>query len=137
MERFLSYLPCILSKSCLAGIKFEKNLVKKDCYSQGTKKPVIWNVQNPWVKQNGKQVLPEKLIFGEKIIVHILSYRYAKMCSFWKLLYSVVEPDPEPEGSETFGRIRIRSGTDINVLDPDSNPDSNPDPKPDLNPEPK
>ncbi len=27
--------------------------------------------------------------------------------------------DPEPEGSETFGRIRTRSGTDINVLDPD------------------
>jgi hypothetical protein len=50
---------------------------------------------------------------------------------------SVADPDPEPEpdteGSETFGRIRIRSGTDINVLDPDSNPD----PKPDLNPDPK
>jgi hypothetical protein len=43
--------------------------------------------------------------------------------------------DPDPEGSETFGRIR--SGTDINVLDPDSNPDSNPDPKPDSNPDPK
>ena len=28
-------------------------------------------------------------------------------------------------GSETF--VRIRSGTDINVSDPDSNPDSNPD----------
>ncbi len=41
--------------------------------------------------------------------------------------------DPEPDGSETFGRIRIRSGTEINVLDPDSNPD----PKPDSNPEPK
>ncbi len=53
---------------------------------------------------------------------------------------SVADPDPEPEpdpGSETFDRIRIRSGTEINVLDPDSNPDSNPDPKPDSNPEPK
>jgi hypothetical protein len=38
---------------------------------------------------------------------------------------------PDPEGSETFGRIRIRSGTEINVSDPDSdsNPDSNPEPK--------
>jgi hypothetical protein len=27
--------------------------------------------------------------------------------------------------SETFGRIRIRSGTKINVSDPDSQPDSN------------
>ncbi len=35
---------------------------------------------------------------------------------------SVADSDPEPEGSETFGRIRIRSGTEINVLDPDSNP---------------
>jgi hypothetical protein len=35
--------------------------------------------------------------------------------------------DPDPEGSETFGRIR--SGTEINVSDPDSNPYSNPDPK--------
>jgi hypothetical protein len=33
------------------------------------------------------------------------------------------EPEPDPEGSETFGRIRIRSGTEINVLEPDSNPD--------------
>jgi hypothetical protein len=41
---------------------------------------------------------------------------------------SVAEPEPDPEGSETFGRIRIRSGTDINVLDPDSNPDPNLDP---------
>ena len=49
-------------------------------------------------------------------------------------IFSVADPEPEPdpEGSETFGRIRIRSGTEINVLDPDSNPDSNPDPKPDL-----
>ncbi len=30
---------------------------------------------------------------------------------------SVAYPEPDPEGSETFGRIR--SGTDINVLDPD------------------
>jgi hypothetical protein len=29
----------------------------------------------------------------------------------------------DPEGPETFGRIRIRSGTEINVSDPDSNPD--------------
>jgi hypothetical protein len=27
--------------------------------------------------------------------------------------------DPDPEGSETFGRIRIQSGTEINVSDPD------------------
>ncbi len=26
--------------------------------------------------------------------------------------------DPDPEGSETFGRIRIRFGTEINVSDP-------------------
>ncbi len=38
-------------------------------------------------------------------------------------------PEPDPEGSETFGRIRIRFGTEINVSDPDSDPDSNPDPK--------
>ncbi len=46
---------------------------------------------------------------------------------------SVADPDPEPEPyrSETFGRIRIRSGSEINISDPDSNPDSNPDPKPD------
>jgi hypothetical protein len=51
----------------------------------------------------------------------------------WELLDSVADPDPEPdpEGSETFGRIR--SGTDINVSDPDSNPD----PKPNSNPDPK
>ncbi len=44
---------------------------------------------------------------------------------------SVAEPDPEPDpkGSETFGRIR--SGSEINIFDPDLNPDSNPDPKPD------
>jgi hypothetical protein len=35
--------------------------------------------------------------------------------------------DPEPEEAETFGRIR--SGTEINVSDQDSNPDSNPEPK--------
>jgi hypothetical protein len=37
--------------------------------------------------------------------------------------------DPDPEGSDTFGRIRIRSGTEINVLDPDSNPDTKLDTK--------
>ncbi len=42
---------------------------------------------------------------------------------------SVADPDPEPEGSETFGRIWIRFGTEINVSDPDLDPDSNPDPK--------
>jgi hypothetical protein len=26
--------------------------------------------------------------------------------------------DPDPSGSETFGRIRIRSGTEINISDP-------------------
>jgi hypothetical protein len=35
-----------------------------------------------------------------------------------RVLFSV--EDPDPEGSETFGRIRIRSGTEINVSDPDS-----------------
>ncbi len=38
------------------------------------------------------------------------------------------DPEPDPDGSETFGLIRIRSGTEINVSDPDSDPDSNPDP---------
>ena len=42
---------------------------------------------------------------------------------------SVADPDPEPEGSETFGRIRIRFGSEINISDPDSNPDPKPDPK--------
>ncbi len=55
---------------------------------------------------------------------------------FLALSASVADPDPEPErdpeGSETFGRIRIRFGTEINILDPDSDPDSNPDPKLDL-----
>ncbi len=32
--------------------------------------------------------------------------------------------DPDPEGSGNFGRIRIRSRTEKNVSDPDSNPDS-------------
>jgi hypothetical protein len=36
---------------------------------------------------------------------------------------SVANLEPDPEGSETFGRIR--SGTEINVSDPDSDPDSN------------
>ncbi len=31
--------------------------------------------------------------------------------------------DPDPEGSETFGRIRIRSGNEINISDPVSDPD--------------
>jgi hypothetical protein len=43
--------------------------------------------------------------------------------------HSTSVADPDPEGSETFGRIRIRSGTEINVSDPDSNPDWNPDSK--------
>jgi hypothetical protein len=30
---------------------------------------------------------------------------------------SVADPEPDPEGSETFGRIRIRFGTEINVSD--------------------
>jgi hypothetical protein len=46
---------------------------------------------------------------------------------------SVADPDPEaepdPEGSENFGRIQIRFGTEINVSDPDSNPDPKLDPK--------
>jgi hypothetical protein len=33
---------------------------------------------------------------------------------------SVAAPEPDPQGSETFGRIRIRSGTKINISDPDS-----------------
>jgi hypothetical protein len=43
------------------------------------------------------------------------------------LIYS--NADPDPEGSETFGRIRIRSGTEINVSDPDSDPEPKLDPK--------
>ncbi len=44
---------------------------------------------------------------------------------FLSPMSSVVDPDPEPDpqGSETFGRNRIRSGTDINILDPVSDPD--------------
>jgi hypothetical protein len=38
-------------------------------------------------------------------------------------------PDPEPEESKTFCRIRIRFGTEINVSDPDSNPEPKLDPK--------
>jgi hypothetical protein len=38
------------------------------------------------------------------------------------VLHKCSVADPDPEGSETFGRIRIRSGTEINVSDPDSNP---------------
>ncbi len=38
---------------------------------------------------------------------------------------SVADPDPKL-GPETFGRIRIRSGTKISISDPDSNPDSPP-----------
>jgi hypothetical protein len=34
-------------------------------------------------------------------------------------LSSVADPEPDPEGAETFGRIRIRFGTKINVSDPD------------------
>ncbi len=33
------------------------------------------------------------------------------------------EPDPDPWGPETFGRIRIRSGTKINISDQVSDPD--------------
>ncbi len=40
--------------------------------------------------------------------------------SFW-LVRAVFCSVADPEGSETFGRIR--SGTEKNVLDPDSNPD--------------
>ncbi len=39
----------------------------------------------------------------------------------WHVISASVA-DPDPEGSETFGRNRIRSGTEINILDPDSNP---------------
>ncbi len=35
----------------------------------------------------------------------------------------------DPDGSKTFGRIRIRSGTEINVSDPNSNQNSKLDPK--------
>ena len=40
---------------------------------------------------------------------------------------SVANLEPDPEGSETFGRIR--SGTEINVSNPDSDPDPKLDPK--------
>ncbi len=36
---------------------------------------------------------------------------------------SVLDPEPEPDGSETFGRIQIRSGTERSVSVSDSNPD--------------
>ncbi len=42
---------------------------------------------------------------------------------------SVADLEPEPEGSEFFGRIRIRSGTETNVSDQDSNSDPKQDPK--------
>jgi hypothetical protein len=38
---------------------------------------------------------------------------------------SVLDPDPQ-----TFGWIRIRFGSEYNILDPYSNHDSNADPKP-------
>jgi len=48
--------------------------------------------------------------------------------SAMQLIFSLVlrsVADPDPEGSETFDRIRIRSGTEINVSDPHLDPDSN------------
>jgi hypothetical protein len=45
------------------------------------------------------------------------------------LFPNVADPEQDPERPETFGRIRIRFGTEINVSDKDSNPDSNLDPK--------
>ncbi len=52
---------------------------------------------------------------------------------------SVADPDlePDPDGSETFGLIWIRSGTEINVSDPDSDPYSNPESNPDPELDPK
>jgi hypothetical protein len=58
-----------------------------------------------------------------------------------ELVVSVADPEPDPEGSETFGRIRIQSGTEINFFDPDSNPGfgfkTNCRPDPDQTPDPK
>jgi len=39
--------------------------------------------------------------------------------------------DPDPEGSETFGQIRIRSRSEINISNPYSTPDPNPGPNSD------
>jgi hypothetical protein len=38
---------------------------------------------------------------------------------------NVADPELDPEGFETYGRIWIRSGTEINISDPDSNPIQN------------
>ncbi len=48
---------------------------------------------------------------------------YTKKNLFASLKVTEESGVADPEGSETFGRIRIRSETEINVLDPDSNPD--------------
>ncbi len=50
---------------------------------------------------------------------------YFDVSSYVKIFNSVA--DPKPEGSETFGRIRNRSGNKRNVSDPDLNLDSIPD----------
>jgi len=42
-----------------------------------------------------------------------------------------LDPETDPEGSKTFGRIQFQSGSEINILDPDSNTVLNPDLKPD------
>ncbi len=53
--------------------------------------------------------------------------RHCGTLGIYVLCGSVADPEPDSEGSETFGRIR--SGTEINVSDPDSNPDPKLDPK--------
>jgi hypothetical protein len=51
------------------------------------------------------------------------------MCEVIHILRMCAKMQCCGSGSETFGRIRIRSRTEINILDPDSNPAPKPDPK--------
>ncbi len=57
----------------------------------------------------------------------------------WTAALSKLQEQVEIQSSvvETFGRLRIRSGSEINISDPDSKPDSNPVPKPDPKLDPK
>ncbi len=52
----------------------------------------------------------------QRLPVYFLRYCHSFWGSF-KNIFSIVA-DPDPERSETFGRIRIRSETEINVSDP-------------------
>jgi threonine dehydrogenase-like Zn-dependent dehydrogenase len=48
-----------------------------------------------------------------------------KVCTYKSLVVCIGVADPEPEGSDAFGRIQIRSGTEINVSDPKLDPKQN------------